>query len=254
MIEAAKVPDLIPQLLEAHWDTVLTEVPRALGPLYQQARIALQQLLHTEECLLSAVHPDTTTGRPAHPRPDQQHASTLPPPGKKASLRISTEVREREAEAQPDHVASGKQQYVAPSVLGACECGRPVVFGAPEGWEIVPHGGHLHARRTVSGKNRYVSQHFAKSQTLRAASLALHVDVGILQSKKRWYIVPNHSKTYGGSNATGWCGSGVCLPGAKPWCLATYHPIAVSVVYRCILSCSRPFIHPGRYFPVRRGG
>ena len=155
MIEAAKVPDLIPQLLEAHWDTVLTEVPRALGPLYQQARSALQQLLHTEECLLLAVHPGTTSTRHAASRTEQHPATTLPPPGKRASRRASTEPREAEVKAQPDHCSSGRQRHMAPAVLAACECGRPVVFGAPTGWEIVPQGGHVHARRTVSGKNRY---------------------------------------------------------------------------------------------------
>lgn len=155
LIEAAKVPDLIPQLLEANWDTVLTEVPRALGPLYQQARSALQQLLHTEECLLAAVQPGFATGRKASSQRQQLAvSSTLPPQGKATSHQISTDANEPEAKAHEDHNASCKQRYMAPAVLAACECGRPVVFGAPEGWEILPQGGHVHARRTVSGKNR----------------------------------------------------------------------------------------------------
>lgn len=163
MTEAVTVPDLIPQLLEANWDTVLTEVPRALGPLYQQARSALQQLLHTEECLLSAVQPEAiieqTFSRSNTQRQQRPVSPRLPPLTQTKShlnstysnTPVATPVKQKEQHASDD------QLCMSPSILAACECGRPVVFGAPHGWEIVPEGCRVTARRTVSGKNRCAS-------------------------------------------------------------------------------------------------
>lgn len=164
MSDAAKVPGLIPQLLEAKWDTVLTEIPRGPGPLYHKARVALQQLLHTEECLLSTVagqldHTNTATRAHVHHHPAQPDAAMtsstrtrtgknsvppMPPFGQ--TMNYHTD--------QKEHFASRQQMYVAPTIVAACDCGRPVVLGAPETWETMPDRGHLHARRTVSGKTR----------------------------------------------------------------------------------------------------
>jgi hypothetical protein len=98
------------------------------------ARTALQRLLRTEAHLLSHTAPE-------QPPSDTGSSDALP-----------------ESQGAPCGTAHGHapagQPITASAVMAACECGRPVVLGTPQGWELVPTSQLSRARRTVSGKTR----------------------------------------------------------------------------------------------------
>lgn len=171
---AAQQEGLTQLMLEAQMDRNLTEVPRSLGELYQQARAALQQMLYTEGLLLRGGDAGGAGGAASawHSPGACQHRTgpVTPEPhphggcGSAASpARASAAGAGRLSEAGVGDGDEGGHEGVlmtAQEVAGggagvaACACGRPLLLGTSDGWLRVPSASHSRARRTVSGKKR----------------------------------------------------------------------------------------------------
>lgn len=147
-------------------DRILTEVPKSLGALYQQSRVALQHLLHTEARLLCSP---VLSGAPAAAECGGPRVVGGPNAGSSHDA-SNGDGEDRAAWGPPDvhdltaqqlyndrhDERSGDAQEVAGSRAGAaaCACGRPLLLGTAGGWLRVPVASHSRARRTVSGKKR----------------------------------------------------------------------------------------------------
>eukprot|EP00892_Ulva_mutabilis_P005231 jgi/Ulvmu1/307/UM001_0311.1 len=204
--DAAKQKDVTELMLGAQMDRNLTEVPKALGALYQQSRVALQRMLHTEAQTLSGGAADTHRGGglaapggllPVRPRGVPGHA-TRRVPGDAAGDRgadpeeveVPAEQRQaaehRQADNQQDDSGADERDEVAQEVAGsgagvaACACGRPLLLGTADGWLRVPTAHHNRARRTSSGKRHvhegdqlpdHVQQHLEEAMQPDGADL-----------------------------------------------------------------------------------